>query len=74
MKNEKQFNSPAREPVNYGSAILNNLYNKIPKQQQGYSEEEVLGLLQSRDRHTVNNLPIGKWLKPKEWFEKFKKK
>lgn len=46
---------------------------EMEKQQQGYSEEEVLVLLNKRDKHTMNNLPIGKWLNPKEWFETNKK-
>ena len=44
------------------------------QQERSYSEEDVLMLLRKRDKHNMNHLPIGKWLNPKDWFEKFKKK
>jgi len=48
---------------------------EIEKQQQGFSEEEVLVLLHKRDKHNMDNPnTFNGWLTPKEWFEQFKKK
>ena len=48
----------------------------IEKEQKGYSEEEVISLLNKRDTHTISNLTThgGNWLIVEEWFNHFKKK
>lgn len=48
---------------------------ELERQQQGYSEEEVLVLLHKRDKHSMDkSLTFSSWQTPKEWFEQFKKK
>ena len=82
MKNEEQFNAPAREPINHSSAILNNLDNKIPKQERSYSEEEVLesfieGDKQRAERSDLifdNLMRIAATRRFNKWFEQFKNK
>jgi hypothetical protein len=65
-----------KEPINSPNAVLNNLDNKIPKQERSYSEEEVLKLLKDYNEHTLKlqALKLGNSFNVDLWFEQFKKK
>lgn len=55
--------------------VFNKIFNKakeIERQQQGYSEEEVLELLQKRTNYVLNLNSI--LTDVRQWFEQFKKK
>ncbi len=61
-----------KEPINSPNAVLNNLDNKIPKQERSYSQEEVIDFI----KFTIDNFFNGKLagLNLNEIFEQFKNK
>jgi len=69
------------EQINpYGVSVHQDLFEQakeMEKQQQGYSEEEVIELLTQRSKHFGTSLsPFDKILLKQdlEWFEQYKKK
>jgi hypothetical protein len=60
-------------------AFINKLQKQakeIEKEQQGYSEEEVISLIFKRDNYlmTPNSKSLKEFLTPKEWFNQNKNK